>query len=86
MALIRIGEKGINLAHVVRWASREEDAGVDDGGGGQLPGGRTYPFIWIEYVNGKSDSFINDEAVALRRELEQQSSDIMQSPSGGIYP
>ena len=75
MTLIRIGEKGINLAHVVRWTTSEEDAG-----------GRKSAVISIEYVNGESDRFTNEEAVALRRELDQQSSDIMSSPSGGIYP
>ena len=45
MALIRIGEKGINLAHVVRWGSREEETVIDDAGGGQSPGGQKDPFI-----------------------------------------
>ncbi len=69
MTLIRIGKRGINLAHVVCWISREEDNGK----------GHKHLIVEIEYVNRESDTFTHDEAVALWNELERRSSDILES-------
>ncbi len=41
--------------------------------------GEEYGVVEIKYVNRESDTFTHDEAVALRSELERQSSDILES-------
>ena len=83
--LIRVGGRGINLAQVVRWFSRLGAATESDGAGGQKPTEETVEILHIEYVNGQSDTFTREEAVALRSALERQARDLMEPPGEGIY-
>ncbi len=87
--LISVGGRGINLAQVVRWFSRLEQQPITDEAEGEHLAAGVDQFdlvetVYVEYVNGKSDTFVHEEAVALRTELERQSRGLMQPPGEGI--
>ncbi len=80
MKLIRFGNRGINLALVRSWTTRQVEDGTTGDTGAFVPNGTFYDSIYIEYTDGGNEIFDHEEATILRQWLEANAEDISQEP------